>query len=272
MILASVVNIKYNSFNQNKKISNDSIRNSFYNENSFVKTISPLVSFKSNEHREKELAELRRIQAERDKISREVINSVVDTWIYPKIDDNISVQMAGFLSKFVCAIQNSSEHDIQEFFADEQTAHSLRKNLSPQCQYDSIELRNEIQKTQEIKDPVMMLIAANNMKRFVPKAGILSPTQHTELIEGLKNIIVSSIKNSDMSEFDTDEKILIGEMMQMVKASDDVNFGISVKLKRLVDRLNKKRLQLNYIPPVQIRQLQSNSEKLQYNNLSAQVS
>lgn len=257
-----------------------------------IKKYSTL-SFKSNKEREKELLELERLKREREELlklerlkrerteaerkyileqiqrkeqlcrTNEVIERVLnDTYIYPEVDNQMSVKFAGFISKFTCAIQNNSEHDIREFFGDEETAKELRKKLSPECQHDSLELRREIQKIHEAQDPVMMLIAANNMKRFVPKAGILSLEQHANLIEGLKNTIIMSVKNSDMSKFDEDDKISIGEMLQLVKVSDGINFGISVKLKQLIDKLNGKILKLGFIPPVQVSELKTMAKKV----------
>ena len=38
------------------------------------------------------------------------------------LEDQVSTKTAGFLSQFTCAIQNASEHNIMEFFGDENTA------------------------------------------------------------------------------------------------------------------------------------------------------
>ena len=71
-----------------------------------------------------------------------------------------------------------------------------------------------------------------------------------------------SVKNSDMSKFDEDDKISIGEMLQLVKVSDGINFGISVKLKQLIDKLNGKILKLGFIPPVQVSELKTMAKKV----------
>lgn len=197
-------------------------------------------------------ANAERLEANRKRILEEIKQEIMK---YPEPDDAISVKMAKFLSGFTCAIQNNSEHDVREFFGDEETAKELREKLSPECQHDSLELREEIQKIDEAKDPVMMLIAANNMKRFMPKEGILNQEQQENLLQGMKDIVIMAIKNGDMSNFDEDEKLAIGEMVQMIKAADSVNFGISVKLKALIDKLNRKKLNLGFIPPVQVREL-----------------
>ena len=128
------------------------------------------INFTSNRQREAELRELRRLQEQRRLLERQ---NLLQSISYPSLDNSISTQVAGLLSKFTCAIQNASEHNVMEFFGDEQTAQSLRKNLSPECQADSKMLRKEIQTMQELKDPVMMLLSANRMKKIVPKEGIL---------------------------------------------------------------------------------------------------
>lgn len=122
------------------------------------------LNFKSNEHREAELRELRRLKELRRQYEEE---KLIQSMTYPEIDNQISTKAAGFFSKFTCAIQNASEHNIMEFFGDENTAKDLRKNLSPECQADSKMLREEIQKMEELKDPVMTLICANKMKNLL---------------------------------------------------------------------------------------------------------
>ena len=254
------------------------------------------ISFKSNPERDRELARLRELARIREQLRQEAMERARQEAIerakreaeerarkeeeelqqnrarileevkkeitqYPDVDNDMSTKMAGFLSQFTCAIQNNSEHDIREFFADEDTAKELREKLSPECQHDSLELREEIQKIDETQDPVMMLIAANRMKKFVPKAGILTEEQQTNLVEGLKDTILMAIKNTDLTKFEPDDQRSILEMVQMIKASDTVDFGISVKLRALVDKLNKKKLNLGFIPPVQVRELESEMQK-----------
>lgn len=253
------------------------------------------ISFKSNPERERELARLRELARIREQLRQEALERARQEAIerakreaeerarreeelrqnrtrileevkqeitqYPDVDNEFSTKMAGFLSQFTCAIQNNSEHDIREFFGDEETAKELREKLSPECQHDSLELREEIQKIDETQDPVMMLIAANRMKKFVPKAGILTEEQQTNLVEGLKETILMAIKNTDLTKFEEEDRYAILEMVQMIKASDTVDFGISVKLRALVDKLNKKKLNLGFIPPVQVRELESQVQK-----------
>lgn len=238
------------------------------------------ITFKSNRERERELARLRELKLEKERvramllesakqqalerarqeelqINRERILEEINREImkYPEPNDAMSVKMAGFLSQFTCAIQNNSEHDIREFFGDEETAASLREKLSPECQHNSLELREEIQKIDETKDPVMMLIAANNMKRFMPKDGLLNQEQQEALLQGIKDVVIIAIKRCDMSKFEEKDVIAINEMIQMIKDADSVNFGISVKLKALIDKLNKNALKLGFIPPVKVREL-----------------
>ena len=212
------------------------------------------INFTSNRQREAELRELRRLQEQRRLLERQ---NLLQSISYPSLDNSISTQVAGFLSKFTCAIQNASEHNVMEFFGDEQTAQSLRKNLSPECQADSKMLRKEIQTMQELKDPVMMLLSANRMKKFVPKEGILSPNQQHNFVEGLKKTVSTVVRNSE-----PEDKAAILEMVQKVENSNSVNFGIEEKLKILVDRLNTKKLKLGFVPPVKVRELGLDKIKL----------
>ena len=194
--------------------------------------------------------------------SAAMIKKIREQLPYPALDNKLSTKMAGFFAQFTCAIQNNSEHDIREFFGDDKTAAKLREKLSPECQHDSIELRNEIQRAAEIQDPVMMLIAANNMKKFMPKTGILSAEQQTNLVQGIKDVIALGIQNSDMSHLDEEDRYAISEMLQMIKTAKTTDFGISVKLKNLVDKLNKKKLGLGFIPPVKVKEIQTVVQKV----------
>ena len=176
---------------------------------------------------------------------------------YPEVDNNLSKEMAGFLSQFTCAIQNNSEHDIKEFFGDEETAKELRSKLSPECQRDSLELRNELKNIAETNDPIMMFMCANKMKNFAPKKGLLTEEQYTKLVDSLKENIVSIVNRMDLTKFTQEEQGDIIEITQMIKAANSVDFGISVKLKALVDKINKRKLNLGYIPPVTVKNLET---------------
>ena len=211
------------------------------------------INFKSNAHREAEMRELARLkELRRQYLEQKLINRMS----YPELDDPMSTKMAGFLSKFTCAIQNGSEHNLMEFFGDETTAKNLRKNLSPECQADSEILRKQLQETEELKDPVMTLICANRMKKFVPKKGILTEEQHTNFVEGIKKTISTIVRNADLDKFEAPDKAAILEMVQKVEESDSVDFGIETKLKTLVDRLNSKKFKPGFIPPVQVKYLE----------------
>ena len=181
--------------------------------------------------------------------------------LYPDVDNEFSKKMAGFFSQFTCAIQNNSEHDLQEFFADEETAQELREKLSPECQHDSLELRKEFQEIVETQDAIMMLMCANKMKNFAPKQGLMNDSQYKKYVEGLKNVIDTVIKNTDLTKFEPDEQNGILEMLQMIKGSQTVDFGISVKLKALVEKINKRKLNLGFIPPVQVKNLETTVKK-----------
>ena len=212
-----------------------------------------IICFKSNWHREAELRELKRLQEERRKLEEEA--RFLNKLNYPELNNPMSTKVAGFLSKFTCALQNGSEHNIMEFFGDEQTAKNLREKLSPACQTDSKNLRNEVQKMNELKDPIMTLICANRMKKFAPKKGILSDEQYNNFIEGIKNTISTIVRNSNLDKFEPDEKASILEIIQKVESSDSIDFGIEQQLKTLVDKLNSKKFKRGFIPPVKVKNL-----------------
>ncbi len=213
-----------------------------------------MVNFQSNAHREAEMRELARLK---DLRRQYLEGKLMQKLSYPELDNPVSTKMAGFLSKFTCAIQNASEHNIMEFFGSEAEAEDLRKNLSPQCQADSKMLREEIQKLEEVKDPVMTLICANRMKKFAPKQGILTEEQYTNFVEGIKKTVSTLVRSADLDKFAPEDKAAVLEMVQKVESSNSVDFGIEQKLKVLVDRLNAKKLKLGFIPPVQVKQLES---------------
>ena len=234
-----------------------------------------LISFKSNEHREAEMARLRELQRQREiqrqqererrrEMERQRQEEAFITRLqsYPALDDQVSTKVAGFLSQFTCAIQNASEHNIMEFFGDEGTAEALRANLSPMCKEDSINLRKEVQKLEEVQDPVMALICANRMQRFAPKEGILSDEQQVSFVDGIKSIISTIVRGADLSKFEPEDKSAILEMVQKVENSDSVRFGIELQLKKLVDKLNAKKLNLNFIPPVDVKNLDTSTKIL----------
>lgn len=210
------------------------------------------INFKSNAHREAELRELMRLREQRRQMEEQ---KLLERLKYPELDNQMSTKVAGFLSKFTCAIQNASEHNVMEFFGDEETASNLREKLSPTCQADSKMLREEVQKMDELKDPVMTLICANRMKKFTPKQGILSEEQHKNFVEGIKKTVSTIVRNSDLDKFEPEDKATILEIVQKVESSDTIDFGIEVKLKALVDKLNSKKFKPGFIPPVQVRNL-----------------
>ncbi len=239
---------------------------SIQNNNIINVTKMNTINFKSNAHREAELRELRRLREERRQMEEQrrqmVEQKLLDRLKYPELDNPMSTRMAGFLSKFTCAIQNASEHNVMEFFGDEETASNLRKKLSPTCQADSKMLREEVQKMDELKDPIMTLICANRMKKFTPKQGILSEEQHKNFVEGIKKTVSTIVRNSDLDKFQPEDKATILEMVQKIENSDTVDFGIEKQLKALVDKLNSKKLKLGFITPVQVRDLVQEGHKI----------
>ncbi len=225
---------------------------SIQNHNTMTITKINTINFKSNEHREAELRELMRLREQRRQMEEQ---QLLNRLKYPELDNPMSTRVAGFLSKFTCAIQNASEHNVMEFFGDEETASNLREKLSPTCQADSKMLREEVQKMDELKDPVMTLICANRMKKFTPKQGILSEEQHKNFVEGIKKTVSTIVRNSDLDKFEPEDKATILEIVQKVESSDSVDFGIERQLKNLVDKLNAKKLKRGFIPPVQVRNI-----------------
>ncbi len=225
---------------------------SIQNNNIINVTKMNTINFKSNAHREAELRELMRLREQRRQMEEQ---KLLERLKYPELDNQMSTKVAGFLSKFTCAIQNASEHNVMEFFGDEETASNLREKLSPTCQADSKMLREEVQKMDELKDPVMTLICANRMKKFTPKQGILSEEQHKNFVEGIKKTVSTIVRNSDLDKFEPEDKATILEIVQKVESSDTIDFGIEVKLKALVDKLNSKKFKPGFIPPVQVRNL-----------------
>ena len=217
-----------------------------------------MITFQSNPEREREMARLRELERQRKaelarlKAEAELLEQIDK---YPPLDDRISTQVAGFLSQFTCAIQNNSEHNIMEFFGDDETAADLRKGLSSECQADSIKLREMVQSLEEIQDPVKTLIVANRMQKFAPKAGILSNEQHKTFVDGVKEVLSTTIRHADLDKFEPEDKASILEMVQKIEDSDSVHFGIEAQLKKLVDKLNKAKLNIGFIPPVQVRNL-----------------
>ena len=71
----------------------------------------------------------------------------------------------------------------------------------------------------------------------------------------MKKTVSTIVRNSDLDKFEPDEKASILEMVQKVENSDSVDFGIERQLKILVDKLNSKKFQRGFIPPVQVRNL-----------------
>ena len=215
-----------------------------------------IINFQSNPQREREMERLRELERQRQKFYAKMEEDLTRRIAqYPPLDDKLSTNVAAFLSQFTCAIQNDSEHNIMEFFGDEATAAELRKGLSSECQADSKKLREMVQNLEEVKDPVKALIVANRLQKFAPKEGILTQAQHETFVEGVKETISTIVKNSDMEKFAPEDKAAIYEMVQKIEDSKSVKFGIEVQLQKLVDKLNKAKLNIGFIPPVQVKEL-----------------
>lgn len=86
-----------------------------------------ILSFKSNEHREAELRELQRLRELRRRYEEE---KLIQSMTYPEIDNQISTKAAAFFSKFTCAIQNASEHNVMEFSVMKNSTGIEKKSLT----------------------------------------------------------------------------------------------------------------------------------------------
>ena len=245
------------------------------------------INFKSNPFIEKELICLSKLIHQQDllDVKEQIIESGINSnsartnlttekllaqfQSYPPVNNERSEEFAGFLTKLTCATQMKTDSDLGEYFGDEKTAADLREKLpTEECKKDSLKLREAIQKTYETKDPVMMLLAANKMVDYVPTPDLLNQEQQQKLLQGLKDTILMGISNSDMSKFEEEDKSAIQEMVQMIKDAESTDFGISEKLKVLIDKLNKKlakRRKISeskeFIPPVMVLSLADTEKK-----------
>ena len=133
--------------------------------------------------------------------------------------------------------------------------HGLDQAMSSELLIFPNEVYGMVQNLEEVKDPVKALIVANRLQKFAPKEGILTQAQHETFVEGVKETISTIVKNSDMEKFAPEDKAAIYEMVQKIEDSKSVKFGIEVQLQKLVDKLNKAKLNIGFIPPVQVKEL-----------------
>jgi len=180
------------------------------------------ISFRSNREHEAMLRALREAQAEEMKRRFARLNELHNY----QIQDQGCHNMAQFLLNFVCAIENDSEHNLDEFFKSEVEAAKLRQGLSPECQRNSLEIREEIQSQPVFKDPALTLITAKNMKEFVPVDEEFSATEEFQsTINAAKRTIVDAVEASDKSKFDNTEIGLMKELTQIIENTKGLDFG-----------------------------------------------
>ncbi len=127
--------------------------------------------------------------------------------------------MAQFLLNFVCSIENDSEHNLDEFFKSEAEAARIRMGLSPECQRNSLEIREEIQSQPVFKDPALTLITAKDMKDFTPvDEEFAADPQYQATIN-------AAVEASDKTKFNSSEIGMIKELTQIIEKTKGLDFG-----------------------------------------------
>lgn len=184
--------------------------------------INRSVSFKSNREHEAMLRALKAAEAERMKQRYADLKALHDY----KIQDQGCHNMAQFMLNFVCSIENDSEHSLDEFFASEIEAAKLRRNLSPECQTNSLEIRQEIQAQPVFRDPALALISAKDMKDFVPQdEEFAADKMFVDTINAAKRSFVLVVNESDKSKFNDSEIGMMKELTQIIQKSKGLDFS-----------------------------------------------
>ena len=197
------------------------------------------IAFKSNEAQEAMQRALR--QTAIKQMQQKYQN--LDELLNYEIHDTGCHNMAQFTLNFACSIENDSEHSLDEFFKSELEAVALRKNLSPKCQKNSIEMRAEIQKQPVFKDPALALISAKEMKEFIPQEGMLDSEEMKLTVNAAKKAYVNAVKNADKTKFSEYERTLIGTLTSMIENSTGLDFGKEYDqiLKSLLDSIKSRK-------------------------------
>lgn len=184
--------------------------------------INNQISFKSNREHEAMLRALRAARAEEMKRRYAEIKALHDY----RIQDQGCHNMAQFMLNFVCSIENDSEHNLNEFFASEIEAAKIRRNLSPKCQANSLEIRNEIQSQPVFRDPALALITAKDMKDFVPQdEEFASDQMFVDTINAAKRSFVQVVNEADKTKFNAEEIGMMKELTQIIEKSTGLDFG-----------------------------------------------
>lgn len=220
------------------------ITNNFYKFSQSIQYTNQPV-FTSNREHEAMLAALR--EAQDLEMQRRYNN--LDELLNYDIHDHGCHNMAQFTLNFTCAIENDSEHNLDEFFKSEEEASKLRSKLSPECQKNSLEIRNEIQKQPVFKDPVLALVSAKEMKEFIPDKEILNNAQFANVIDAAKKSYVDAINTSDKTKFNDSEKALIEELTGIIKKTKGLEFGeeFDKLLETLVESVKARRQEVTQI-------------------------
>lgn len=193
-------------------------------------------SFKSNREHE---AMLRALRAADMKRRYEKLNELFNY----EIKDSGCHNMAQFTLNFACAIENDSEHNLDEFFASEVKAAELRKKLTPECQKNSLEIRQEIQSQPVFKDPALALISAKEMKEFVPDAEFMNDKRFKPTIDAAKKAYSQAIRLANKDKFNGYEKGLIEDLVHIIDNASYLDFGdvYEQKLTMLLDSISLRK-------------------------------
>ena len=199
-------------------------------------------SFKSNREHE---AMLRALRAADMKRRYEKLNELFNY----EIKDSGCHNMAQFTLNFACAIENDSEHNLDEFFASEVRAAELRKNLTPECQKNSLEIRREIQSQPVFKDPALALISAKEMKEFVPDDEFMNDKRFKPTIDAAKKAYSQAIRLANKDKFNGYEKGLIEDLVHIIDNASSLNFGdvYEQKLTMLLDSISQRKAEAERI-------------------------
>ena len=212
-------------------------KTSLYKQNYSKYNTQP--TFKSNREHEAMLRALRAAEAEEMKRRYEKLNELFNY----EIKDSGCHNMAQFTLNFACAIENDSEHNLDEFFASEIKAAELRRKLTPECQKNSLEIRQEIQSQPVFKDPALALISAKEMKEFVPDDEFMNDKRFKPTIDAAKKVYSQAVRLANKDKFNDFEKGLIEDLAQIIDNASSLDFGelYEQKLTMLLDSISRRK-------------------------------
>lgn len=225
--------------------------------------INKQVMFKSNREHEAMLRALKAARAEEMKKRFSDLKALHDY----KIQDSGCHNMAQFMLNFVCSIENDSEHNLNEFFASEIDAAKLRRNLSPECQANSLEIREEIQSQPVFKDPALALISAKDMKDFVPQdEEFASDKMFIDTINAAKRSFIQVVNEADKTKFNKAEIDMIQELTQIIEKSKGLNFGkeYDALLEKLLNSIKNRKQEIEQVASRQKVTIPNLLRKLKY--------